>query len=197
MFGNVLLFRKKRSADKLFLHIKIPFQIFFTYFRFNAVRGHCDFCRPKNCIEHNLPKILVTPVFVVMSAGEAKSPSAIFAFRCPHPMLRSAAFDRLAHGWVATVRAVVAGSRLFWTSIGQDRRHTFHSLTETHMVVPLVIDPKWVYTACDRVQGQRLEVRVPMRVHRPMRFEIAADPFEKGVAGGSFWYFHRIMRATK
>ena len=41
--------------------------------------------------------------------------------------------------------------------------------------------------------GKITEAAGPVRVDGPVGFKVSADPFQKGVSGGTFWHFNAVM----
>ena len=64
-------------------------------------------------------------------------------------------------------------------------------------VIPLVIDGKRVNAARNWVIGQLLVISSPMRIDRPIRLKIAADPMEQRIARRAFGHFHGKVNANQ
>ena len=77
------------------------------------------------------------------------------------------------------MRIICAGlaSRSLRRNRRENRRHA--AVGELHVVIPLVANVEGLHTPRDFVIRQVREVRVPMRVHRPVREIIAALPAQK------------------
>jgi hypothetical protein len=50
------------------------------------------------------------------------------------------------------------------------------------VVVPLIVDLERLDAPRDRVLGEFIVVGVPVRIDRPVGFEVPAGPFEKRIA---------------
>ena len=68
---------------------------------------------------------------------------------------------------------------------------------EAHVKVPLVIRAEGLHAIADRVPRQFLEVRVPVRIHRPVRFEETAHPVERLRPALVRRIFHRVVEADE
>ncbi len=92
----------------------------------------------------------------------------------------------------------VPASKGFRTRQGRkDRRDAIQLLAKTHVVIPFVVDCKWLYPRGDRMIRQQLKVRSPMGVYRPMSLEIATDPLQEVVARRTLWHFYAIVETGK
>src|SRR5262249_31907546 len=121
-----------------------------------------------NRVEHDFAEIVVGPVAMEMRTGETEAPSAIRARRGPGDMRGFAAGDELAHGGVAFMRTVLAAGGVGCGYSRKDRSHVFHAVAEAHVKIPFVVELEGADAARDRMVGQLLEIRVPMRIHRPV-----------------------------
>ena len=82
--------------------------------------------------------------------------------------------------------AVGARERLGRRQVGQDWRHALHPFAESHVVIPFVVNFKRRDAPRDRVIGQLGKLGGPVRVDRPVGFEIAADPVQEFIADRPF-----------
>jgi hypothetical protein len=96
--------------------------------------------------------------------------------RRPRHVLRLAAFHRRAHGRITAVRAVGPLHRFGRRHRRQNRRHAFHAVAKSHVEIPFVAKFERLHAARDRVFRQRLEVRLPKRIDRPVLFKTPARP---------------------
>src|ERR1017187_5229508 len=88
------------------LGVQVPLQVFSCHLRFHARGRDFDLGGPENRVEHQLPDIVVSPIPMVVPAGEPESAPSVRAFTGPGDDLRLPALDRLAHHRVAFVRAI-------------------------------------------------------------------------------------------
>ena len=110
-------------------------------------------------------------------------------------MLRHLVLHFLAHGGIAAVRAVGAAHRALGCDGGEDGRHALHALAEAHVEIPFVIRAKRIHAARDRVRGQRLEARIPVRIHAPVFLEISAEPVREFGPTLFLLHLHRVVQA--
>ncbi len=61
----------------------------------------------------------------------------------------------------------------------EDRRYAFHLGPKPHVVVPFVVDLERLDAIGNRVLGQLAEIAIPVRIDRPIGFEVAADPIQE------------------
>src|ERR1051326_8121322 len=159
--------------------IEILFQFFFCHGALNSIGRYFGFSSPKDCVQHELPKIIIAPVFVEVRAGEAKAASAVGTLGGPGDVLKLAAFDGFADLGIALVRTIAAAHCAFGRNGRENRRHVFHSVAEAHVEIPLVSDREWCNAIGDGMFGEHFEIGVPVRVYGAIDFETAANPIEK------------------
>ena len=76
----------------------------------------------------------------------------------------------------------------------EDRGHTLHAFGKTHVVVPFVLGGIGLHTPGDRVTFGEVGIfQLPVRVHRPVHLEVAANPVKEKVPRLAFHGFHAVM----
>src|SRR3954462_3069192 len=130
---------------------------------------------------------------MIMAASKTKAASAVLTFRRPHDGLGFAFGNRFTDAWIAAVRAVGAVESFFRRNGAENWSDAGHALAKAHVIVPFVLDCKWLHAASDGMLRQRFEIGGPSRIHRPIDFKVAANPIEKCITGRTFWDLDCIM----
>ena len=79
----------------------------------------------------------------------------------------------------------------------KNRGHPLHLWCEAHVIIPLIILNEGSTSPGDRVLRQLLDGCHPVRVDRPMRFEISPHPLEHDLSGLSLGNLHSVMQADQ
>ncbi len=136
---------------------------------------------------------------MVVSAGKTESAplSIVFApLVNPRDVLGFLALEyRLANMRIVAVGAVSAFERVGAGHGGKNRSHPLHVLPKTHMVIPLVVYCKRPDPRAYGVIGQNLEFGRPMRIDRPVGFEVTTYPLEEMVSGSALRDLHPVVQA--
>lgn len=160
-------------------------------------------CSPCDGVQHERAEVSVTPIPVHMTAGEAEAASGIRASDSPGHSLFFFAFEDggadsgvIAVGSVtASEAAVFANEGIGGWKVSEHGDKAGVCFSESHVVVPFIVYAEGPHTAGDGMFGEVAEVSGPVGVYGPVCFEVAADPFEEGVSGGSFGDFDTVVDA--
>ena len=134
---------------------------------------------------------------MVMRARDTEAASAIGPFGCPHDVLGHAFAGE--NGRVAAMRGVCAflATGAVRRNRREDRRHVLHAFQKAHVVIPLVLNLEGLRAARDGMSRKLIKVCGPMRIHRPIGFEVAADPLQEFRATFVCGQLDRVMNATE
>ncbi len=164
----------------LALGIEIRLEVFRGDLGFHAIGGHFEFRGPDDGVEHQLALVVIAPAGMEMAAGEPEAAAAIGAHAGPGDGLRLLFFEHLAlHIGVAVVRAFAAIHGLGRGDGGENGSDPLQARAEAHVEIPFVSRAERVDAVADRVLGQFLEIREPVRIYGPILFEIASEPVEE------------------
>ena len=141
--------------------------------RLHAGLGHLDLRRPHDGVECEGTETVHCPVAVIVAAGETDAATAVSAFDAPHQRLRLVEpGDAVLVPQVDVLLHPLAGGNR-----GDQIQHLGSIGGKAHVVIEFVVGlDRSGHTAGHRMIGQRLEVRHPVRIHRPAFFESPADP---------------------
>jgi hypothetical protein len=190
----------RRSRFRLLLRpfiIEVRFEILCGDFRFHAVRRNLDARRPKDRVENQFALLVVAPTFVEMSAGEAEAAASVGSLERPCSRLRFLRGDLGADRWVALVRSIFAAHRAVRRDRGKDVRELAGALVEAHVKIPFIVRAKGLHAIGNRMLRQFPEVRLPVRIHRPILFEESAHPVQRLWSAFVRGKFHRIVQTDE
>lgn len=125
----------------------------------NTTGGDIEAGYPDQPIEDYFAEIIVRPVDMAMTAGEAEAAAATRPFKRPGNVLRHT--HPCANVRIAAMRAIRSFTCAVRRNSSEYRCDILHILPEAHVVVPFVTERKGLYTSCDRVLGDISEIRLP------------------------------------
>ena len=115
----------------------------------DAVLGNVGAGDPGDGVEAGFPEVIISPVVVEMSTGEAEAAAAIFAFDDPDDVLREFIGDHFPDFGVSGVVAIGAFHGFIGRDGGEDGGDTFHVFGEAHVKIPFIEHFKRVNAAAN------------------------------------------------
>src|SRR5439155_11748498 len=129
--------------------------------------------------EHQLAEIVIAPILVEMPASETEAAPAIGALAGPGDTLRLAALDGIPNCRIAAMCAIGPAHGAGRWHGAEDPRHPALALAKADMKIPFIVNGEGLHSVGDRVVRKLFELRVPVRVDRPIDLEGAADPIQE------------------
>ena len=129
-----------------------------------------------------------------MAPGEAEPAATVGPFDRPGHVLRFLPFEhRGTHMRIVLVRPFRALQRRRRRQGRQDRDDALHAVAELHVVIPLVVRLEGTHATGDGMPGKRFGLQQPVRIDRPVDFEVPARPVQELLPGRGLLDFNRVV----
>ena len=142
----------------------------------DAFGRNVDVRCPKDRVGDQAGRFGTSPVPMEMASGVTESSAAVGVLGGPSHMLGLFSGNRAANVWVSTVGSIGTVHRALGCDRREDRRDALHVLPKSHVKVPFVSGFKRFNSPGDRMLRKLVELRTPVRIDRPMGFEITTQP---------------------
>jgi len=170
------------------------------------VSGDFDSGNPAEGIQDGASELIILPIGVKVTAGEAEAFSAGGSFDGPQQCFFTAdiLLDVGVGTWRVDIGAVAGGGGGDGSEYGGEV-HVIDSgglgrieaVGETHVEVPFVADFERFDSAADGVFGEGFEACIPDGVAGPLMFVVSADPACEFGTSAILWYFDAEVHAAE
>ena len=168
--------------------------------------GDFDSGNPAEGIQDGASELIILPIGVKVTAGEAEAFSAGGSFDGPQQCFFTAdiLLDVGVGTWRVDIGAIAGGGGGDGSEYGGEV-HVIDSgglgrieaVCETHVEVPFVADFERFDSAADGVFGEGFEACIPDGVAGPLMFVVSADPACEFGTSAILWYFDSEVHAAE